>query len=79
MIAWVTRVNWLDEDEALGIGILGHEISVLGLGQQWAAAGNKVEGPLVDKGDKVVTLVSLMTNNSSTMIQRGQGQKVKVR
>lgn len=79
MIAWVTRVNWLDEDKTLGIGILGHEISVLGLGQQWAAAGSKAEGPLVDKGDKVVTLVSLMMSNSSTMIQRGQGLKVKVR
>lgn len=76
---WVTRVNWLDEDETLGIGILGHEVSVLDLGQQWAAAESRMEGPFVDKGNRVVSLVSLMTSNSSTVIQRGQGQKVKVR
>lgn len=79
MIAWVTRMNWLDEDETRGIGILGHEVRVLGLRQEWAAAGSRADGPLVDKGNKVVTLVSLMMSNSSTMIQRGQGQRVKVR
>lgn len=57
----------------LGIGILSHEVSVLGLGQQWAAGA---EGSLVDKRDRVVTFMSLMT---STVTQRGQEQKVRVR
>lgn len=44
----------------------------------WAAAAG-AEGPLVDKGDRVDTLVSLVTNNSSTVIQRGEEKKVEVR
>ena len=47
MVAWVTRVNWpnkWDGAVSLGIGILGHEVRVLGLGQQQAAVGSQGRG-----------------------------------
>ena len=55
----------------LGIDILGPEVSVL----TSVAAG--AQCPLVDKRDSVATFASLVTSNSSIIIQRGKEKKVK--
>lgn len=52
LVAWVTRVNWLDKWD--GAAILG------------IAAGT--ECSLLDKGNRVGTFMSLMTSNCSTII-----------